>query len=400
MKRSLIILVLILPLLSMAQFKINLGINPGVSKIYSNDSYSKNPHNIGISFKAGLETNYFFNENFGIGTGASYYYNNANWSFHGTDMGNLTSEFISLPVNLFYRFNNQKFEIVWGGSVNLRLGSNYPLHDYENGSYDDGYINLHAGFSYYLNNKTKIGFLYEAGVQPFASYKEDHSPHAHGILYFARNAYITLSYNIFDNHFKNIIQKQRDKTALDLSPFKIDLSVSTGLTKIYIKGSMGKDYWNMDSYKTGISIKEGFDISYDFKSGMGVGLGLYYSHTRSNKFINGYKNKQASSAISIPINIHYTIDLFRVGLQLGSAANFNLNKEIPDAWDTYFHANNKLYFSIHVGCFYQLSKKIKISYILEKDVQPYYTYTYMDHPSDNYYFGSMSLKLNYTLFNK
>lgn len=108
-----------------------------------------------------------------------------------------------------------------------------------------------------------------------------------------------------------------------------------------------------------------------------------------------------SKAISIPIQLRYRFDLFRVGIFAGSAINFNFKNDLlNELYSSNFHLN-KIYLSVFAGCFFQASNKIKLSFILEQDKQPFYNYKDdSQHNFNDYYFGSMSLKLNYTLFNK
>lgn len=186
--------------------------------------------------------------------------------------------------------------------------------------------------------------------------------------------------------------------------FKIDASLSSGIAKICVVDEIsGKDYPTIDEYDFGTSLKGGFETNYTFNSNLGIGIGVFYSYLKSVRhYADNQKTNRISKAISVPLNLNYTFNSSLFGLSIGSALNINLNKEDIKLFSTYQHENINPFYSIHAGCYYKLSDKFKLSFIYEADIVPFYTYSFLstptNHPSKEYFFRSLSLKLSYTLF--
>jgi len=185
-----------------------------------------------------------------------------------------------------------------------------------------------------------------------------------------------------------------------MAQFKVDFSLSPGISKVFINSAIGQTSILQDEHKLGTSMKGGFESSYTFKSNFGLGIGIFYSYNKSNWYYeNRLQIKRYSKAISIPINANYKIKSLKLGFIIGAAININLNEDYASIGNHKLE-NNNLFFSFQGGCFYSLSDVIKLSLLYESDIDPFYSDTYLDHPSENYYFRSLNLKISYTLFGK
>ena len=193
---------------------------------------------------------------------------------------------------------------------------------------------------------------------------------------------------------------------LSQAQIKLDLSISSGFSKTYVVDeNAGKYYPLMNEHKLGTSLKGGLDMEYLFNNNISIGVGVHYIQKKSVRYYaDTHKMDRISKAISIPISFNYQFKATNFGLLLGAAANINLNKNEPTLFNTYQYENQKLFYSIHAGAYYQMIDHIKLSIIYEADLSPFYSYTYLstpeNHPGQNYLFRSINLKLSYTVFSK
>lgn len=104
-RNILIFIILITPFIVRAQFKLDVSLSPGFD-------------NTGLTFKGGLNTNYYFNDTWGISSGVYYsYYKSDNTFLDNSKSYNA----IGIPVSLLYKIKSSHFQILLGTIANYNI---------------------------------------------------------------------------------------------------------------------------------------------------------------------------------------------------------------------------------------------------------------------------------------
>jgi len=164
-KNILILILLITPVLMMAQFKVDLSLNPGITKTTSDGFSGPGDNKLGFSFQGGFDANYMFSEKVGIGTGVYYTYSESKWKYPVSM--DQSSNAISIPLNLIYRFNSSIIEMLLGAVVNISLNEKVASSSGSKYEYKSFYTSLKLGCFYKFNDKLKLGIIADAGISPY-----------------------------------------------------------------------------------------------------------------------------------------------------------------------------------------------------------------------------------------
>ncbi len=188
-------MMLIIPILSWAQFELDVSFSSGFSKTYDKRGGSPVSDKFGLSYKGGFETNYIFKSGFGIGTGLLYSYTESTWIISIDH--DRSSNAISIPFNIFYQFGSSKFEFLLGTTANINLNKGFRLNINSKEEYKPLYMNLQAGGFYHLSKTLKLGIITNVGITPYFEYTILNAVPEYGTpinKYFLRSVSLKLSY--------------------------------------------------------------------------------------------------------------------------------------------------------------------------------------------------------------
>jgi len=196
-----------LPLLSEAQWVINLNGSAGMAKRWSSksgdlQSFYSTP---GVSFTVGGEVQYYFTKRTGLGFGVEYAYSRAlnddyNDRFH--EKTYYYSKTIRLPISFLWLPGNLMRSVIRigiSGNINTKH-HNYDLN--ETTTYRDNpfFMGIHAGYSYLLGKRFRLGILLNEDMGWFVR-ESDKDNISNPPLYYTSHYFFTanvsFSYRIF-----------------------------------------------------------------------------------------------------------------------------------------------------------------------------------------------------------
>mgnify|MGYP005838664233 CR=1 FL=1 len=196
-KKSFLFLILLtIPFLSQAQFKLNLSIGSGINKTHIKDNYSVGFNQVGISYRGGIKLNYYLNQRFKIGTGILYTYNQNVRDFNIVEIDR-SSKAIQFPAHFGYVLASTPIEILLGININFNLNQKFDPSPYVLEEYQNIYTNLNLGCFYTFSERFKIGIVSEIGLSPYFKYSILNTiPPNNATIekFFIRNAQIELNF--------------------------------------------------------------------------------------------------------------------------------------------------------------------------------------------------------------
>lgn len=195
-KNILILLILISPVLGIAQFKLDMSFSTGINEVQIKDGGGPGDHESGFSFKGGIDATYMINSNVGIGSGLFYSYYNVVWELSETDR---SSNALSIPLNLIYQIQSSPIEILFGAIANINLNEQFTPDVNTKHEYQPLYMNLQLG-GFYNFNKLKLGIIADTGISPYFKLTSLNAAPQYGKpvdKYFLRSLSLKLSYTLF-----------------------------------------------------------------------------------------------------------------------------------------------------------------------------------------------------------
>ncbi|PKP34506.1 MAG: hypothetical protein CVU00_06660 [Bacteroidetes bacterium HGW-Bacteroidetes-17] len=196
-KNIFLLIMLLIPAFSFAQLKLDLNINTGISFFHLNKAYAVSEYDSKLLLKGGLELNYEFNSNIGLGVGVNYS------DTKDAQVLNFDQRFqaISIPVNIHTNFNSIKFGTYIGLALNYKINEDYDYASMSFAKYEyrNYTTSTFAGIYYILSSKIKLGIHFETDIQPFFSYQYMSTDVPVDKIYL-RSVSVKLGYTLFGNN--------------------------------------------------------------------------------------------------------------------------------------------------------------------------------------------------------